>query len=1332
MTRGPSGASIEPICAVSVGGTRTTIRLQSALPAESPGSGASCRLVPAAGAEALAAGRSTAQEKNAERLQVVSEVQKVFEVLGFIPQAEQERNASALQAWESAVVGVSLLEEAAYRAAVAAHRSPALELLRDADGRIEGAVCTVPPVQEGGRFAGVIVVEPAGWEPRAEGGGGADGEGATGDDDLPDEVGGGLEAVSLADADAVLHLLDLHEMSPQAVPEAGGAFLSLRGAGYEEGLQCIFYDKFPVSNSSRIDATVFNLTHAGCVTPGLTGAGEDYVVNGSLWTPQFQCTVPFQVNVYEEPQPISVVPDVLPRFGSTTLKVFLDDAVGYLGPLNASTELLCRFTLQRPESSVSGSEEEAVGGPLPDVIHYRKGVHATSDLFITCPTPELLEKGNYTTEVSFNAITFKPLDPSELPVFFALGPEVYTESEEIMLEEATGIARVAVEMSGPGNLKKVTVLVQVQPYATPLGDPAAEESLDYLLPAGELTWQPGDLATKFVEIPLKQDVFDEHTEFFRVSLHSNVNADIQDGRNKTVVGIRDSTPFPLYVLDPHLVAYRGAQEYFWIPIRAAETVSLKPSRVRASFTGGSAVPGVHFEVVKDGELIWEPYDKVGKYVGVKVLWEAVREEDELTVEVSLVALFNARVDNADPVAMHILGGPAGSCPPGTHVNPFAPATPPPPPATGSKSLAWLALSDSHGEQLVYHPPFSQDTQNYSLSVGSTTKDVELLATAVRDARQVSVRGGKNPNGDAEPLSSVHLRTAEEERAGLRPSVSHSAPLGYGINFFSVSVTDAIDTDHYYLSILRKVKPTSIYLQLLNVTALEPAADENTAEGEGDGGESVEAEYMLCDVAPCTQTALVFDLHTGAESFRVRPMSSSVNHRVYVDGVTVDRESLSEPIPVPRGGLVLAAVVVLAEDSTTSIEYIIRAQRPPLNATALPPPMPPPPPPPPPPPLPPPPPPAPPPPLARSMPVYPANGPNCVVCEAGFEAQTRNSASCSICPPGSFSASRRTTACSLCPVGHYAGMDGSTFCRPCIPGTFSSGRGGVACDLCSANATSAEAGSGVCSVPVRSRRNLEEEAAVVVEFALFLNGASYADLAQDLGVSSEPMQVLQLLVGQDAAEAFSVGRLTVSLADVRISAVAAAGPSSITFDVIVTVPTGLGAAATEEQIFQGLRDVARLSTEPGMRALDDSPEAFFRRTHLALNASISVSTPARARDNVPADMRDIRTWLDHLPLPWQYMLGILLGAALVLLVGAKLRQRVRAALHRRDLYAKAAGAAPGGRNSKKSKAKKQELGSLGQKALSKLAAFKKEKSKEPLERMWERRCAGQSYYSDYTT
>ena len=179
---------------------------------------------------------------------------------------------------------------------------------------------------------------------------------------------------------------------------------------------------------------------------------------------------------------------------------------------------------------------------------------------------------------------------------------------------------------------------------------------------------------------------------------------------------------------------------------------------------------------------------------------------------------------------------------------------------------------------------------------------------------------------------------------------------------------------------------------------------------------MEAEYMLCDVAPCTQTALVFDLHTGAESFRVRPMSSSVNHRVYVDGVTVDRESLSDPIPVPRGGLVLAAVVVLAEDSTTSIEYIIRAQRPPLNATALPPPMPPPPPPPPAPPLPPPPPPAPPPPLARSMPVYPANGPNCVVCEAGFEAQTRNSASCSICPPGSFSASRRTTASSLCPIG----------------------------------------------------------------------------------------------------------------------------------------------------------------------------------------------------------------------------------------------------------------------------------------------------------------------------
>ena len=206
--------------------------------------------------------------------------------------------------------------------------------------------------------------------------------------------------------------------------------------------------------------------------------------------------------------------------------------------------------------------------------------------------------------------------------------------------------------------------------------------------------------------------------------------------------------------------------------------------------------------------------------------------------------------------------------------PFAPATPPPAPATASKSLAWLVLSGSLGEQLVYHPPFSQDTQNYSLSVGSTTQDVELLATGVRDAHQVSVRGGKNPNGDTEPLSSTHLRTMEEERAGLRPSVSHSAPLEYGTNLFSVSVISAIHTEHYHLSILRKVKPTSVYLQLLNVTAPEPVAEENTGEGEGDGGESVEAEYMLCAVAPCTQTTLVFDLHEGAESFRVRPMSSS--------------------------------------------------------------------------------------------------------------------------------------------------------------------------------------------------------------------------------------------------------------------------------------------------------------------------------------------------------------------------------------------------------------------------------------------------------------------------
>ena len=1256
-------------------------------------------------------------------------MQKVYEVLGFIPQAEQERNESALQAWESAVVGVSLLEDAAYRAAVVAHRSPALDLLRDADGRIEGAVCMVPPVQEGGRFAGVIVVEPEGWEQPSGEGEGAGSEGVAGVGDLSGEVGGGLEAISLADADAVLHLLDLHEMNPHAVPEAGGAFLSLGGAGFEEGLQCIFYDKLPVSNSSRIDATVFNLTHAGCVTPALSGTGADYRVNASLWTPQFQCTVPFQVNVYEEPQPISVVPDVLPRFGSTALKVFLDDAVGYLGPLNASTELLCRFTLQRPESSIF--EAEADGGPLPDVIHYGKGSHTSSDLFITCPTPELLEKGNYTTEVSFNALTFKPLDASELPVFFALGPEVFTESEDVMLEEAAEVARIAVEMSGPGNLKNVTVLVQVQPYATALGDPAAEESLDYLLPAGELTWQPGDMATKFVEVPLLSDVFDEHTEYFRVSLYSTLNADIQDGRNNTVVGIRDSTPFPLYALDPHLVAYRGAQEYFWIPVRAAETLSLKPSRVRAAFTGGSAVPGVHYEVVKDGEMMWLPYDNVGKYVGVKVFWEAVREEDELTVEVTLTALFNARVDNADPVAMHILGGPAGSCPPGTHVNPFAPATPPPAPATASKSLAWLVLSGSLGEQLVYHPPFSQDTQNYSLSVGSTTQDVELLATGVRDAHQVSVRGGKNPNGDTEPLSSTHLRTMEEERAGLRPSVSHSAPLEYGTNLFSVSVTSAIHTEHYHLSILRKVKPTSVYLQLLNVTAPEPVAEENTGEGEGDGGESVEAEYMLCAVAPCTQTTLVFDLHEGAESFRVRPMSSSVNHRVYVDGVEVEREALSGPIPVPRGGLALAPIVVLAEDSTTSLEYIIRAQRPPLNASALPPPMPAPPPPPPPPPLPPPPPPAPPPPLARTMPVYPANGPNCVVCEAGFEAQTRNSASCSICKPGSFSASRRTTACSPCSVGYFAGMDGSTFCRPCIPGTFSAGRGGVACDLCPANATSAAEGSAVCSVAVRAPKDLEEEAAVVVELALVLDGISYAELADDLGVTSEPIDVLQLLVGQDAAEAFSTGGLTVSLADVRITRVLVAGPASIAFDVSITVPAGLGAEATEEQIFQGLLDVARLSTDPGLRALRDSPEDFFQRTKLALNATISLSTPARARDNVPADMRDIRTWVDKLPLPWQYMLGILLGAVLVLLIGAKLRRRVREAFHRRDLYAKAAGTS-GGRKSKKAKAKKQDLGSLGQKALSKLAAFKKEKSKEPLERMWERRCAGQSYYSDYTT
>ena len=124
----------------------------------------------------------------------------------------------------------------------------------------------------------------------------------------------------------------------------------------------------------------------------------------------------------------------------------------------------------------------------------------------------------------------------------------------------------------------------------------------------------------------------------------------------------------------------------------------------------------------------------------------------------------------------------------------------------------------------------------------------------------------------------------------------------------------------------------------------------------------------------------------------------------------------------------------------------------------------------------------------------------------------------------------------------------------------------------------------------------------------------------------------------------------------------------------------------------------------------------------------VKEPAQARDNLPSDMRDTRTWLDKLPLPWPYILGILLGVLVVLYVGLRFRQGIRAFLFRRELSAKTKGS----KGTAKSKAKKRDLGVLGQKALSKLAAFKKEKAKEPLERMWERRSQGQAYYSDYTT
>lgn len=282
-------------------------------------------------------------------------------------------------------------------------------------------------------------------------------------------------------------------------------------------------------------------------------------------------------------------------------------------------------------------------------------------------------------------------------------------------------------------------------------------------------------------------------------------------------------------------------------------------------------------------------------------------------------------------------------------------------------------------------------------------------------------------------------------------------------------------------------------------------------------------------------------------------------------------------------------------------------------------------------------------------------------------------------------------------------------------------------MCPSNATSVELGSAGCFVPVRGPKNMEEEAAVVIEFSLRVVGTSFANIADDLGVASDPKEVLQLLVRQDAAEAFSAVGVSVSLADISISGVEA-GPGSVIFDVSVIIPTGLGAAATEAEIFEGLLDVGRLSADPGMELLADSPEVLFHRTKLALNASVAVEEPAQARDNLPSDMRDTRTWLHKLPLPWPYILGILLGVVVVLYVGLRLRQGTRAFLFRRELSAKTKGS----KGTAKSKAKKRDLGVLGQKALSKLAAFKKEKAKEPLERMWERRSQGQAYYSDYTT
>ena len=92
-----------------------------------------------------------------------------------------------------------------------------------------------------------------------------------------------------------------------------------------------------------------------------------------------------------------------------------------------------------------------------------------------------------------------------------------------------------------------------------------------------------------------------------------------------------------------------------------------------------------------GTLTWAPHDSGTQFVEVRLFWENIPPEAELTLGVTLTPALNARVDpedaRAETQALHVFGVPIGACPPGTRratsVGWIANEPPPPPPTPPS-------------------------------------------------------------------------------------------------------------------------------------------------------------------------------------------------------------------------------------------------------------------------------------------------------------------------------------------------------------------------------------------------------------------------------------------------------------------------------------------------------------------------------------------------------------------------------------------------------------------------------------------------------------------------